>query len=84
MGASSTVDPIALLVRELLLARTEGLSPPQLAAFIQGWTSALELLRRSDLTAPDADAAVHRQVAEVLARIDAVTRDVLGDGDEHA
>jgi len=47
-----TTDALELLVRELLMARTEGLPAPALAAFVSGWTSVLELLRRTDLTMP--------------------------------
>jgi hypothetical protein len=70
-----------LLVRELLLARTEGLEPPQLAAFVSGWTSALELLARTDLTLPDAEVAVRDAVARIVELIEHAQRDVLGDDD---
>ncbi len=74
-------DPLMLLVRELLLARTEGLDPPQLAAFVSGWTSVLELLARTDLTLPDAEDGVRDAVARVVGRIEHAQRDVLGEDD---
>lgn len=70
-----------LLVRELLLARTEGLEPRQLAAFVSGWTSALELLARTDLTLPDAEAGIRDAVAEVIGRIEHAQRNVLDTDD---
>ena len=36
------------MVQQLLLGRTEGLPAPQLAAFLSGWTSLLDLLKRPD------------------------------------
>ena len=73
-----------LLVRELLLARTEGLEPRQLAAFVAGWTSAVELFARTDLTLPDAEAGVRDAVARIVDRIEHAQRDVLGDDDPAA
>ncbi|HWB76595.1 MAG TPA: hypothetical protein VG755_16630 [Nannocystaceae bacterium] len=70
-----------LLVRELLLARTEGLEPRQLAAFISGWTSALELMARTDLTLPAAEAGVRDAVREVVQRIEHAQRNVLETDD---
>lgn len=58
-----------LLVQELLLARTDGLAPSELAAFVDGWTSLLELLRRTDLTLP---AATDETRAGIEALVDAV------------
>jgi hypothetical protein len=77
----ATSDALSLLVRELLLARTEGLEPAQLAAFVSGWTSVLELLARTDLTLSDAEPGVRDAVARVVDRIEHAQRDVLADDD---
>ena len=58
-----------MLVRELLMARTEELPPAQLAAFVAGWASALELVGRSDLLVPDADPLVARALVDLVALI---------------
>lgn len=67
------------LVRELLLARTEDLSPPQLAAFVAGWTSVLDLVDRTDLTLPHAPGELHGAVHEIVGEIKAAQRRVLDD-----
>lgn len=71
--------PLSLLVRELLLGRVEGLTAPQLAAFVLGWGSMLELLRRTDLTLPDASQEVHDAIAEIVAEVERAQADVLDD-----
>jgi hypothetical protein len=77
----ATSDALSLLVRELLLARTDGLEARELAAFISGWTSALELVARTDLTLAGAEPAVREAIARVVGRIEHVQRDVLADDD---
>ena len=88
---SEAPDPVAeqapifdptLLVRQLLLDRTEGLSAAQVAAFVSGWTSALELVRRSDLLMPTADPAVTKAMAALLDAIEAAQVRTLGTGDD--
>jgi len=44
--------PLQSLIQQFLLGRTEGLAAPQVAAFVSGWSSALELVRRADLLLP--------------------------------
>ena len=68
------------LVQELLLERTEGLSGAQLAAFVDGWSSLLDLIRRTQLTLPGADPSVHEAVAEIVTNIRAAQARVLDDG----
>ncbi|MBK6919657.1 MAG: hypothetical protein IPH07_19845 [Deltaproteobacteria bacterium] len=82
--APRSLDPLALLVRELLLSRSEGLAPAQLAAFIQGWTSALELLARTDLTVPEVEPVVHAAVATLVGRVEAASREVLSEDEDDA
>jgi hypothetical protein len=62
-------DSLDLLVRELLLARTEGLDGPRLAAFVDGWSSLLDLVRRTDLLLPQASQEVAQAVSELVLRI---------------
>lgn len=64
------------------MARTEGLSAPALAAFVSGWTSVLELLRRSDLTMPGEDPSVVAAFDRVIDRVEQAQRDVLQRGDD--
>ena len=77
-----TTDVLELLVRELLLARTEGLSAPALAAFVSGWTSVLELLRRTDLTLAGEDPSVVSAVDRVIDRVEQAQREILQRGDD--
>jgi hypothetical protein len=48
------------------MGRTEGLAAPQVAAFISGWTSALELVRRTDLTLPQASLEIRAAVEDLV------------------
>jgi hypothetical protein len=59
------------LVAQFLLGRVDGLGAPQVAAFVSGWSSALELVRRTDLTIPLASQEVKGAV-EVL--VEAIER----------
>jgi hypothetical protein len=79
-------DPLVLLVRQLLLAGSDGLSAPQLAAYIAGWTAALELVERSDITLGSAvdDPATHEAVARLVRRIREAQRAALSDDDDEA
>lgn len=82
--APGTIEPLALLVRQLLLSRSDGLAPAQLAAFVQGWTSALELMARTDLTVPEAEPAVHGAIATLIGRVEVASREVLSGDDDDA
>lgn len=70
-----------MLVQQLLLGRTEGLSAPQLAAFLSGWTSVLELLRRPELCLPDAPAEVQEALRALAEQIERAQAEILGDDD---
>lgn len=65
------------LVQQLLLGRTEEMSAPQLAAFVDGWTSALELLRRPAICLPSAPDEVREALAELALEIERAQRLVL-------
>jgi hypothetical protein len=53
------------------------LPAPALAAFVSGWTSVLELLRRTDLTMAGEDPTVVSAVARVIDRVEAAQSRVL-------
>jgi hypothetical protein len=61
---------LTALVQQLLLGRLDGLSGSQVAAFILGWSAMLDLLRRTDLTAPDATDEVRAAIDAVVVRIE--------------
>lgn len=71
-----------MLVQQLLLGRTEGLSGPQLAAFLSGWTSVLELLRRPELCVPDAAPEVHEALRSLAEQIERAQAEILSDDDD--
>jgi hypothetical protein len=79
-------DPLVLLVRQLLFAGSDGLSAPQLAAYIAGWTAALELVERADrLSTTHADPALRVAITQIVGRIREAQRVALGgDDDEDA
>ena len=74
--------PLHLVVQQLLLGRTETLSAPQLAAFMGGWTSLLDLLRRPELCLPDASSDVQEALTELVKAIERAQTIVLGDDDD--
>jgi hypothetical protein len=68
-----------LLVAQFLLGRVDGLGAPQVAAFVSGWSSALELVRRTDLTIPSASQEVKRAVARLVEAIERARETALAD-----
>lgn len=74
-------DPLDSIVRELLLERTDSLDPPQLAAFVDGWGSALRLLDHADTVMPGAPPPLLEALDAVLRRIRAAQARVLDDGE---
>lgn len=74
--------PLHIVVQQLLLGRTEGLSAPQLAAFIAGWTSLLELVERPDICLPDAPEELHEGILALTRAIRRAQEEILGDDDE--
>jgi hypothetical protein len=55
------------------------LSGPQTAAFLAGWTSAIDLLRRVDVTMPDASDEIRRAVGELVRMLEAAQVEVVSD-----
>jgi hypothetical protein len=73
-----------MVIRQLLLGRTEGLSAPQLAAFLSGWTSLLDLLKRPELCLPDAAPEVHDALRSLVQQIELAQAEILSDDDDDA
>jgi hypothetical protein len=74
--------PLHIVVQQLLLGRTDGLTAPQLAAFLSGWTSLLDLLKRPELCLPGASSQVQEALAELVELIEDAQRAVLGSDDD--
>ncbi len=70
------------MVHELLIGRLDHLDAPGVAAFVSGWSSALELVRRTDLTLPGASKELEEAIAELVSAIEAAQRAVLADPDD--
>ncbi|HGG56653.1 MAG TPA: hypothetical protein ENK31_02525, partial [Nannocystis exedens] len=69
--------PLHILVQQLLLGRTEDLSAPQLAAFVDGWSSLLELIERTDVCLPDGSAEVQEGLSALVSRIRRAQEEIL-------
>ena len=78
---SAAESALTVLVREVLLERTAKLDGPRLAAFVDGWTSALDLLGRVELILPTASPALREALLELLARIKTTQIEALEDDD---
>lgn len=70
-----------MVVQQLLLGRTDELSAPQLAAFLSGWTSLLDLLKRPELCIPGGSPEVHAALVELAEQIEQAQDAVLRDDD---
>jgi hypothetical protein len=71
--------PVQKLIEQLLIGKLDGLSGPQTAAFLAGWTSAIDLLRRVDVTMPDASDEIRRAVGELVRMLEAAQVEVVSD-----
>jgi hypothetical protein len=67
------------LVHEHLLVRSEGLPPASLAAFIAGWGSALQLLRRGHAELPWVSAQQQRWVGDLIDAVEDAAKAELED-----
>ena len=74
--------PLHIVVQQLLLGRTDGLTAPQLAAFLSGWTSLLDLLKRPELCLPGASSEVRAALAELTRQIEDAQASVLGSDED--
>lgn len=81
-GAGPANEPaLELLIRELLLERTHKLDGATLAAFIDGWSSVLDLLARVDLLLPAAPRELRESLIELVGRIRRLQHQALADDD---
>ncbi|MFV8751163.1 hypothetical protein ACNOYE_11515 [Nannocystaceae bacterium ST9] len=80
-AALATEPALELLIRELLLERTRKLEGATLVAFIDGWSSLLDLLGRVDLLLPSAPAELREALIELVSRIREVQQQALADDD---
>lgn len=71
-----------MLVQQLLLGRTDGLSASQLAAFLSGWTSVLDLLKRPELCLPDAAPEVQDALRCLAREIERAQAEILSSDDD--
>lgn len=70
-----------VLIKQLLLIRTQDFGPTQTAAFVDGWTSMLELLERVDVWRPTADQSLKHHVGELVEVVRRAQADVLEQED---
>ena len=80
-AALATEPALELLIRELLLERTGKLDGATLAAFIDGWSSLLDLLGRVDLLLPGAPAPLREALTELVQAIRDAQQRALADDD---
>lgn len=71
--------PLHILVQQLLLGRTEDLSAPQLAAFVDGWSSLLDLIERTDVCLPEGPVEVQEGLSALVSRIRNAQEEILND-----
>lgn len=65
------------LVTQYLEARTDGLPAASVAAFVSGWSSALDVVRRSQVSVPNASADVHGTIQQLVDAIEQAQRAAL-------
>ena len=73
-------DDLRFLIHELLLERTKTLGPAAMAAYLDGWSGMLDLMRRTDLLLPRASPDVREAVAELVESIREAQYAALDDG----
>ena len=69
------------LVQLLLLERSEKYDASHMAAYVDGWSAALELLRRTELILPSAPPDVAALFAECVEQVRAAQYETLADED---
>lgn len=70
---------LQVLVRTQLLDRTEGLPASSVAAFVDGWVSALEVVERTELMVPGAPREFAEDVKLLVALIRQAQHSALAD-----
>jgi hypothetical protein len=74
--------PVQRLIEQLLLGRLDGLEGRAVAAFLAGWSSALELVRRVDVTMPDATPEVADSIRRLVSAIDQAQCAVVAESED--
>jgi len=74
--------PLHILVQQLLLGRTEDLSAGQLAAFLSGWTSILDLLERTEVCFPEGPEELRMGLFALVQRIRRAQEEILESDEE--
>jgi hypothetical protein len=74
--------PVQRLIEQLLVGRLDGLDGRAVAAFLSGWSSALELIRRVDLTMPDATPEVAESIRRLVSAVDQAQCAIVADSDD--
>lgn len=74
---ASEQDALEILTRALLLERSEQYADPELIAFLDGWSAALELLQKSDLLLPGAPAELREAVSACVEKVRQAQYDAL-------
>lgn len=80
-GGASPSKSLTMLVKALLLERSESYSAPQMAVYVDGWTAALELFEKVELLAPGASKQERDLFAACVAQVQAAQRSLLADDD---
>jgi len=70
------------LIQQVVLGRIQDLDAASTAAFVRGWASALDVVRRTDLTLPGGTAEAASVVEGVVDLIEAARRRALEDDPE--
>lgn len=82
MNQPTASPALRRLVHEHLIGKSEGMPAASLAAFVLGWGSAFELMRRSQAMMPWISAQQHQWVNELLDAIEVASRVELDAEDE--
>jgi hypothetical protein len=78
-SSKSSSPALRRLVREHLLERSDGMPPASLAAFIAGWGSALQLLRRGHAELPWVSAHEQQWIGDLLDAVEQASQAELED-----
>lgn len=71
-----------MLVSQYFSGKLEGLEAPHVAAFLSGWSGALDLLRRFELTLPNADPETRGELLSAVEAVESAQRIAFADPDE--
>jgi hypothetical protein len=72
-------DLIHELVHALLLERTKRFAKREAVAFIDGWCSALDLMRRTELFLPGAPPELREAIAQIVEQVRSAHHEVVAE-----